>query len=190
MCWNLCWDFCRIIFRGCSSLSWSIHRGTPRMQFKRKTQEQMKVLPMILPNPLWHGWNLMTWSHCAAGQHRLQEAERTKQERTNAKLGHIIMWPRFLQRLAPPHLPLRHWIWLQKMSKRGVIPRLMSQVKLENWRGNMVVFFGERSWEWCSFFWMNYRNVVARVVSVFVWLWWTSMISLLATWMEEFLHIM
>ena len=150
----------------------------------------MKVLPMILPSPLWHGWNLMTWSHCAAGQHRLQEAERTKQERTNAKLGHIIMWPRFLQRLAPPHLPLRHWIWLPKMSKRGVIPRLMSQVKLENWRGNMVVFFGERSWEWCSFFWMNYRNVVARVVSVFVWLWWTSMISLLATWMEEFLHIM
>lgn len=190
MCWNLCWDFCRITFRGCSSLSWSIHRGTPWMRFKRKTQEQMKVLPMILPSPLWHGWNLMTWSHCAAGQHRLQEAERTKQERTNAKLGHIIMWPRFLQRLAPPHLPLRLWIWLPKMSKRGVIPRLMSQVKLENWRGNMVVFFGERSWEWCSFFWMNYRNVVARVVSVFVWLWWTSMISLLATWMEEFLHIM
>lgn len=140
MCWNLCWEFCRIIFRGCLSLLWSILRGTPRMQFKRETQEQMKVLPMILPNPLWHGWNLMTWSHRAAGQHRLQEAERTKQERPNAMLGHMIMWPRFLQRRAPPHLPLRHRIWLQKMSKRGVIPRLMSQVKLENWRGSMVVF--------------------------------------------------
>ena len=189
MCWKLCWNLSRIIFRGCSSLLWSSHRGTPRMQFKRKTQEQMKVLPMILPNPLWHGWNLMTWSHRAAGQHRLQEAGRTKQLRPIAKLGHIIMWLRFLLRLAPPHLPLRHWIRLQKMSKWGANPRLMSQVKLETWRGNMVVFLvkdlenGGLSFEWTT-------ETGLPGWSVLVWLWWNFMISLLATWVEEFLHVM